>query len=125
MDAGVLKNKGYKITKNRDLVIAYFKKNKKKLSSAKELYSQLKGQMDRVTVYRILEVLEQAGIIFKEQLGKESFYYLGAKKHHHIICQKCGYIECIPCKHAFENIKNFNNISHQLILTGLCNKCNK
>jgi Fur family ferric uptake transcriptional regulator len=125
MDREVLKDKGYKITKNRDLVFAYFKKNKKKLSSAKEIYSQLKGQMDRVTVYRILEVLEQAGMVFKEQIGKESFYYLADKRHHHIICKKCGYIECVACSHIFDKFKNFNNISHQLILTGLCNKCNK
>lgn len=125
MENKVLQDKGYKLTRNRTLVISYFNKNKERLLSAKEIYGKFRDKMDKVTVYRILEVLEKVGAIFREQFGKEAFYYLSASKHHHIICQKCGKTECVPCKHSFDKIKNFNNIRHQLILTGVCNKCNK
>ena len=118
-----LKQAGYKITKPRQLVIDYFKKNKHPIS-VKKIYQSLENDLDKVTIYRILEVLEEVGIVFKEYGNEGATYYLSNKYHHHIVCNKCGHIECVPCNHIFKTIKNFSNIKHQLSLTGLCNKCN-
>lgn len=120
----LLKKAGFSLTKPRKLVINFLHNNKE-LLSANDIYIKLKDKVDKVTVYRVLEVLEKAGIVFKELGDKEAKYYLADKQHHHIICRKCGFSQCLPCQHFFNKIKNFNQIKHQLLLTGLCNKCNK
>jgi Fe2+ or Zn2+ uptake regulation protein len=118
----LLKQAGFSLTKPRKLVLAFLRKTKK-LVAANDIYQKLKKDLDKVTVYRTLEVLEKAQIIFKETGDKEAKYYLADKQHHHIVCQKCGYTQCLPCEHIFTKIKNFSKIKHQLFLTGLCNKC--
>ncbi len=120
----VLKKSGYKLTKPRKLVLDYLAKKHQPIS-AQQIYQSLKNNLDQTTVYRILEVLEELGIVFKEIGNKQALYYLADKQHHHIICRNCGCIQCVPCNHAFKQIKNFKNIRHQLVLTGLCNKCSK
>lgn len=122
--ADTLKESGYKLTKPRQLILDYLKKNDHPIS-ASNIYKHLKKNIDKATVYRILEVFEKLGIVFREIRDKGSLYYLSGQQHHHIICQKCGYSECIPCHHEFGKIKNFKNIKHQLVLSGLCNKCSK
>jgi len=105
-------------------VIDFLKKTKG-LVSVQNIYDSLRHKLDKVTVYRVLNILEEVGVVFKEYNNKEAFYYLANKQHHHIICQKCGKSQCIPCNHIFNNIKNFSQVKHQLVLTGICNKCNK
>ncbi|MBU1202766.1 transcriptional repressor [Patescibacteria group bacterium] len=124
MYADILKQSGYKLTRPRQLILEYLKKNEHPIAAG-DIYKALKNKIDKVTVYRILGVFEKLGIVFKEFSGKEFLYYLSGKQHHHIICQKCGYSQCIPCSHVFKGIKNFKNIKHHLVLTGLCNKCSK
>ncbi len=118
-----LKRAGYKLTKPREILLDYLSKNDHP-KSAGDIYKGIKKKLDKVTVYRILEVFEDVGVVFKEHNDTESLYYLAEEQHHHIICRKCGRSECVPCQHMFNSIKNFKNIKHQLTLTGLCNKCN-
>ena len=122
MIADLLKQSGYKITKPRALVAEYLQKNKRPLSAV-EIYRNFKNQMDQVTVYRVLEVFEQVGLVWREQVDNQSLYYLADKQHHHVICRKCGQTKCLPCEHVFKQIKGFKQIEHQLILTGICEKC--
>lgn len=115
-----LKQAGFKITTPRQLILEVLKKYKTPLS-AKQIYQYL-PQIDLVSIYRNLKLLTNLKIIFQEIINNETFYYLDKKLHHHIVCQKCGRTECLPCNHKYK-IKNFTNISHQLILSGLCNHC--
>lgn len=119
----ILKDAGYKITKSRETVVSFLTKQKRPVST-QYIYEKIKKDLDKVTIYRILEVFESLGIVYKEQAEHEALYYIAEKEHHHIICEKCGHIECIPCEHDFPKVKNFNNIKHHLTLSGLCNKCN-
>ncbi len=120
----LLKQAGLSKTQARQLILDFLKKHKV-LVSAGDIFQALAASLDRVTVYRNLEILEKAGLVFKEFSEKEALYYLAEKQHHHITCQKCGYIQCLPCDHIFQKIKNFSQVKHQLVLSGLCNKCNK
>lgn len=124
MQEDLLKQVGLSKTQARELILDFLQKHKT-LFSAGDIFQALSGSLDRVTVYRNLETLEKAGLVFKEFSEKEALYYLADKQHHHITCQKCGYQQCLPCNHIFQKIKNFSQIKHQLVLTGLCNKCNK
>ncbi|MCB9802977.1 transcriptional repressor [Candidatus Nomurabacteria bacterium] len=124
MKEDLLKQAGLSKTQARQLILDFLEKNQN-LVSAGDIYSALSAHLDRVTVYRNLEILEKAGLVFRELSEKEALYYLADKQHHHITCQKCGFTQCLPCDHFFKKIKNFSQVKHQLFLSGLCNKCNK
>jgi Fe2+ or Zn2+ uptake regulation protein len=119
----ILKERGYKLTKPRLAVLQLLKGQKTPLS-AREIFKELKQKYDLVSIYRTLKILEKAEIPFAELINGEKKYHLSQGQHHHIICERCGRSECIPCHHLFNKIKNFTNIRHQLTLTGVCNKCN-
>lgn len=120
----VLKNKGLKVTPGR-LEILEVLSSDDKPKTAEDVYKKLKKKYDLVTIYRNLEAFEDKGIIFKESVNKKDFYYLAQSQHHHIVCRTCEKMECIPCSHEKFSIKNFSQIKHQLLLTGICKKCIK
>jgi Fur family ferric uptake transcriptional regulator len=89
-------------------------------------------QVDRVTVFRILNTLTAHGILRKLEFQEgKARYELNNEDHHHLICENCGKIEDIPDtiipeiekelggKHSFL-IKR-----HSLEFFGLCNDCQK
>lgn len=117
-----IKKAGYKLTNQRLMVLDFLKENHKPLN-AKQIYDKLNKKIDLASVYRILALFKSIDIVFEERFNDKEYYYLGQKQHHHIICKKCGYSECMPCKHLFKNIKNFSNISHNLSISGICKKC--
>lgn len=63
---------------------------------ATDIWESLRG--DRVsiaTIYRTLELLEEAGFIRKVRLGKAHAYYekvLAREDHGHLVCRNCGQV---------------------------------
>lgn len=119
-----IKNSGCKITRPRLLVLQVIVKNRCPLS-AKQIFKKINQKANLTSIYRSLDLFKKIGIVFEEKIDKESYYYSGEKKHHHIICRVCQKTKCIPCEHKFKKIKEFTNIKHDLVLNGLCKKCNK
>ena len=120
MTINIIKKAGYKLTKPRKEIFKLLKKNHTPLS-ADMIHKKIK-HIDLASVYRVLKLFQKLNIVQNDQIQNEQRFYLGRKPHHHIICEKCGHLECVPCHHLF-TIKNFYNIKHQIKLTGLCNKC--
>lgn len=118
-----LRQAGYKLTKPRAQVLEILSHLKNPISAQK--LSKKTKKADRASVYRALNLFFDLGLVNMETVNREALYCLAIKPHHHIICRNCGHIESIPCRHEFENIKNFKNIKHQLSLSGLCSKCAK
>ncbi|MDF1497298.1 MAG: Fur family transcriptional regulator [Patescibacteria group bacterium] len=118
-----LKQAGFKITKPRKAVIDALQSCHEP-KSAQELHQNIKD-VDLVSVYRTLEILEEIGAVWREDLQGMSKYYFAQDSHHHIVCRKCGKIECLPCTHTFEVVKGFKKIKHQLTLEGTCLVCLK
>jgi Fe2+ or Zn2+ uptake regulation protein len=118
----ILIKKRYKLTKPRIAILNFlFKANNP--YSAKEISKKLKN-VDLVSIYRNLALFSKLNLINEEFFEKEKKYCLAIHPHHHIICRKCGKIEKIICNHNFYNkFKNYSDIKHQLILTGICSKC--
>ncbi|MFA7245217.1 MAG: Fur family transcriptional regulator [Candidatus Magasanikbacteria bacterium] len=114
---------GYKCTKPRKEVLDFLEKNHHAIS-AQDLHKQI-SKVDRASVYRTLNLLEELGIVNIENFNNEKLYCLSAEPHHHIICKKCGFSEEVPCTYEHYNFSNFSNVQHQMTLTGVCNKCNK
>ena len=120
----IIKKIGYKLTKPRLLVLEILEKDHKPLS-AKTIHTKLQKKVDLASIYRTIRLFQKLKILFEERINDKQYYYLAKKQHHHIICRKCGYAECIPCRHIFSKITNFSNIFHKLSLSGICNKCSK
>lgn len=120
----LLRQNGLKATPGR-LAMLKFLSQKGKPQTAETIYKGLKEQFDLVTIYRNLEKFRQKNLVFKESLAKKDFYYMDQSPHHHIVCENCETMECVPCSHQKFTIKNFTNIKHQLLLTGICRQCAK
>lgn len=120
----LLKKIGLKVTPGRLEMLEILSKSDTP-KTAEYLHQALGKKHDLVTIYRNLENFENKGLIFKENLGKKDYYYLAESPHHHIVCQNCEKMECVPCSHAKFNIKNFTHIKHRLLLLGVCSRCAK
>lgn len=123
---------GLKATAARLAILQSFPRDCQPIN-ADGIFKQVKvKRIDRVTVYRTLASLEQAKIIKRVDLRKDSAYYeLTGEHHHHVVCTNCGLIEnfdlCVADKltpkllnrrSKFQSIK-----SHALELFGLCKTC--
>ncbi|MFH1286591.1 MAG: transcriptional repressor [Candidatus Magasanikbacteria bacterium] len=98
--------------------------SRKGIFSAKELRKDL-SHLDKVSVYRTLELFEDLDIIHTvTSLHGEVHYEVhGKKHHHHIVCSMCEKTACISCDVPKRDIKGFGHIHHSIIFTGLCTSC--
>jgi Fur family ferric uptake transcriptional regulator len=70
--------------------------------SASDIYKILErsSTINRVTVYRILDLLVENGIVERISTGGRAFYYgLAPNDHHkphpHFYCKNCGQMDCL------------------------------
>ena len=87
---------------------------------------------NKVTVYRIIDLLYKNRIIDRVELGEGKYRYEVKKgDHHHLMCQECGEIEDVS-DNFIENFekeikdkKGFLVKSHSLEFFGLCKNCQR
>ncbi|MGB0120912.1 MAG: Fur family transcriptional regulator [Solirubrobacterales bacterium] len=86
----------------------------------------------RATVYRVIERLEDQGLIHRVDLGVNATGYEKVdptgEHHHHIVCEKCGRVETFvdeALEKAVGRIKSkeFSIQTHEITLWGTCGKC--
>ena len=70
--------------------------------SAGDIYETLSRStsINRVTVYRILDLLVEYGLVERISTGGRAFYYgLAPNRHHqphpHFYCKRCGQMDCL------------------------------
>ena len=70
--------------------------------SAGDIYRTLErsGTINRVTVYRILDLLVELGLVDRISTGGRAFYYgMAPNQHHaphpHFYCTRCGQMDCL------------------------------
>ncbi|ABZ94756.1 transcriptional repressor [Leptospira biflexa] len=126
-----LKEKGLKIT-NQRLLVAQKIFSSHNHFTAEGLLDELKDNKDRIskaTIYRILAIMVEAGLLEEHDFGKDYKYYehiIGHEHHDHIICMQCGRIvefideriEELQNKAASEN--GFTITGHSLNIFGNC-----
>lgn len=132
----IIRTKGLWATSRRMLLFATMYGEATPLP-VEALFEKLKGQMNRVTVYRILQVFEEKGIVTRVNLRRDREYYelsaFGGGHHHHLVCNGCGVVEDVdvPEPKDFEmailkQSKKFQKItSHSLEFFGKCRSCVK
>ena len=134
-----LKEREYKLTIRRELILKVLLENGDKHLSAEEVYNLVKKKapdMGLATVYRTLELFHEFEIIHAMDFGDgRKRYEFGWKEgqnhhhHHHLVCTKCGSITEVN-EDLLEELEsrvnkqhNFIIKDHQLKIFGICKKC--
>jgi Fur family ferric uptake transcriptional regulator len=97
----LMQSAGLEPTQNRFLVLEVIGSNSYPLSAA-DIFKILdrRCSINRVTVYRILDLLVAHGLLDRLSTGGRSFYYgLAPNDHHqphpHFYCKNCGQMDCL------------------------------
>lgn len=118
-----LKEVGYKHTKSR-ATIAEYVEQKKGVFCARDLTTNL-PMLDRVTIYRTIELFQKLDIIHPAAvLDGEQYYETHTEDHHHhAVCTKCHRSEYVNCDYTDKPVPGFKETHHTVIVTGICYKC--
>jgi len=90
----VLKEKGYRITPQRSMILDVLHRAEKHITP-EDIHKQVSSiypEVNKSTVYRTLELLKKLDLVDETNLGGNKLYYHHAEHghHHHLICHKCG-----------------------------------
>ncbi len=88
---------GVAVTANRLLVLGALS-GAGRPQTPQELLIALPGRMNRVTLYRILELLVERGVAARHNADGRAFRYClgqGAAGHSHFHCTRCGATRCV------------------------------
>ncbi|MFC1666441.1 Fur family transcriptional regulator [Candidatus Omnitrophota bacterium] len=130
-----LKEKGLKLTSQRQKILDFFLKIDRHLS-VEDLYDIVKKKhpdIGQATIFRTMKLLCEAGIAKEVDLGGKRIRYehkYGHKHHDHLICLKCGkFIEAVDSKIEKLQVElckrvGFLSQRHKMEIFGTCKKCN-
>lgn len=132
-----LKNKGYKLTPQRRATLDVIVDQQGKHLSTEDVYMLVKERCPEIglaTVYRTLQLLEQLGVISKQNFDDGCSRYELADsgddhQHHHLICVKCGRVQEVEgdllehLEKEIEEKNNFKILDHKVKFFGYCNNC--
>ena len=129
-----LKRNGLKLTPQRRL-IADIIHNAHRHFTADEIINIVQQRMPGVnksTIYRTLDVLEQSGAVYKSESSRGYIYHHAEEgHHHHLVCSKCGTaLECSedlfsPLERSLVKRYGFSADFRHMIVSGLCDSCRK
>lgn len=134
--SAVIRGAGLRVTQPRLAVLQVLTKSARPLSHA-DLIDALAGQgFDRVTLYRNLNDLAEAGIVARTEVGDRVWRFelrAGGDETHpgthpHFTCTDCGSVSCLP-----ENVVRINKSGRlpravreqtfEVSLRGVCDRC--
>jgi Fur family ferric uptake transcriptional regulator len=129
----MLRQRGYRITPQREKIIEVIAHNQKHLS-AEDIYSELRadsGSINLATVYRTLDMLWEEGFACRNDLSEGQIVYATYQHgpHIHLVCRYCNHVidgeprdlkevgEVLIEKYGFEA-----DLDH-LSIFGVCSGC--
>jgi Fur family ferric uptake transcriptional regulator len=128
----VLQDQHLKITPARLAVLHYLDEQEQPLA-VDEIIRHIKEEheeADRATIYRILEMFAEKGLITRLEFGEGKYRYeLAGDDHHHLICERCGKFEDISdcnielLEKEILKKKQFLVKRHSLEFYGVCQQC--
>lgn len=94
------------------------------------LVEHLHQEMNKTTVYRILDRLEDEGMLHSF-VGKDGLKWCAkcrepshkVDSHPHFQCRSCGKTECLYIDVSLPTISNYQIDSAEILLFGLCQDC--
>ena len=131
----MLEKNGLSATENRLDIIEILGKSSSPLT-AQEVYDTLRRtrNVNRVTVYRILDLLLEKHLIERVSGGDRAFRFgLPDRKdgHPHFFCTRCGNMECLDPGSIRLDVEGFKRVftgtvdKVEIRLDGLCKNCLK
>jgi Fur family transcriptional regulator, ferric uptake regulator len=127
-----LKEKGLKLTPQRLLIVDVIHDARGHLTAIKiieHVQAKMPG-VNKSTIYRTLDILEQAGCVYKSELDNEFIYHHDDRgHHHHLKCTQCGkVVDCdeevlAPLENSLEKKYKFRVDFKHLVIDGICHEC--
>jgi Fur family ferric uptake transcriptional regulator len=118
-------------TKSVDLLLDEFEKELVSVS-ALELVRRLKSRLNKATVYRVLDKLEDDGVLHSF-IGMNAVRWYAKcvgcsvekhiDRHPHFQCVLCGIAECLPTIVQVQIIPNRKVLFSQTLIYGECEQC--
>lgn len=128
----MLAERGHHVTQPREVVFTLLL-NSPSPQSMSELIAKASGQVDRVSVYRNIELFEELGIVHRIYVGWKYKLELSDQflaHHHHLICLNCGKVIDIEDEKHLEEFTaevakrfGFQPRGHQFEIDGYCKEC--
>lgn len=131
----MLKEAGIEPTPNRIMVLTRLEERPAALTAGEILrYVRARRALNKVTLYRILELFVERGLALKHSSGDRAFRYcLGGKRsgaaHCHAYCRLCGRMECVPAAEAAPSLGGLTQSlladveSVEIRIDGVCGRC--
>ena len=97
-----------------------------------DLLAQRERAVGRASIYRILEELDELGVVAKVELGQAQARYEPVRPdhhHHHLVCDTCGSVEAFhddaleTVIHTVADRVDFRVDAHDVVLRGACRTC--
>jgi Fur family ferric uptake transcriptional regulator len=133
--AVTIREAGLRVTQPRLAVLQVLEKQRGPLSHA-DLINALDGQgFDRVTLYRNLNDLADAGIVARTEVGDHVWRFELRKRaeahsgvHPHFTCTDCGTVACLPgdvvqISRSGRMPKAVREQTVEVSLRGVCDRC--
>ena len=127
-----LKGSGLKLTPQRRLIIEAIHDADAHLT-AEEIITYVQAKMPKVnksTVYRTLQLLEETGCVYKSELSEQFIYHHAEEgHHHHLVCNRCSKtIDCdedllAPLEKMIAEKYGFQISFKHVVMNGLCAEC--
>lgn len=127
----ILKHNSYQITKAREATFALLLHTEPQ--SINEILAKAAGNVDRVSVYRNIELFEKLGIAHRTYIGWKYKIELSDEfvgHHHHLSCLRCGMIIDIEDERHIDKFIStvskkfgFQPRRHQFEIDGYCAAC--
>lgn len=130
-----IRESGHKITPQRMMILTSLRHARGHLS-ANDIYDEVKTAypyVDISTVYRTLTVLKDMRLISETHMGggDATFEWVGADRHHHLICRKCDHVTQIDHKYLDQlgsdiaKATGFRADIDHFAIFGLCADCQR
>ena len=118
-------------TKQVKVLTDVFDREQKAISVA-SLVKMLASEMNKTTVYRILDKLMDDGIVHTF-IGKGGLKWYAKCQdcscethndvHPHFQCKTCGEVKCLPVKFSIPPVDGYKIESASLLMVGECSAC--
>lgn len=118
-------------TKSVKRILNEFEKEPKALSTV-DLIKRLSQDHNKTTIYRVLDRLEDDGVLHSFQGTDGVKFYAkchGCSKsqhsdiHPHFQCVSCGKMDCLDVRVSVPKVPNRRVLSSELLLQGHCEQC--
>lgn len=129
----VLRQRGYKLTRQRRIVLDVIAQSREHLTPAAihERVRRERPEIGLVTIYRTLELLVNLGLVCEVHMGGSGRSYLmrPSEHHHHLVCADCGkVVDFTSCglealEQRLRRETGFKIGGHLLEFTGRCRDC--